>query len=166
MQSQDSAQDNDNKQVFEDLYRGFFYLPHMPVEARRIAFEFAIENMPRFTLWEIVGITPAALEHLAAKDFSDFVGLHRSHNMSRKQRGRLMFDRHSPMENAFEFFFSNDVTIIATKEENARDNFDRSRVIPVRNSEFGRHITGISMTRKLRSYLLSLHVALGGLTDL
>lgn len=68
-----------------------------------------------------------------------------------------MYNRSIPMPNAYDFFYQNDQTILALKSENDRDCFDRAKGIPVDNAEFGRHTYGISMTRRLRTYLAEIH---------
>ncbi len=151
----------DAKTIFEDLYRSVFALPHLSAEGRFRAFETAVEHLPypTFVFWEIVGITPAALEFLAAKDFADAKGVQRSHDMSRRKRGDLMFNRAEPMVDAYDFFYRHDKTIIALKSENDGDAFCRDSVIEIDNAVFGRHTYSISMSKKVRAYLSSVHAS-------
>lgn len=114
---------------------------------------------PTFVFWEILGITPAALEFLAAKDFADAKGVQRSHDMPRRKRGELMFNRAEPMFDAYEFFYRHDKTIIALKSENDGDAFCRDSVIQLDNAVFGRHTNSIGISKKVRAYLSSVHAS-------
>ena len=147
------------KKIFEDLYLVFFAMPHVPWQAKYRSFETMVENLPHpmFVFWEIVGITPAALAHLVAKDFVDAKGIQRCHDMSRRERGKQLFNRDAPMLNPYEFFYKHDRTILALKAENDHDNFDRRTFIPITNDMFGRHRFGVVMSSKTRQYLAKVH---------
>lgn len=149
----------DAKTIFEDLYRGVFALPHLSAEGKFRAFESAVLHLPYpiFVFWEIVGITPAALAFLAAKEFADAKGVQRSHDTPRRKRGEQLFDRADPMVDAYEFFYAHDKTIIALKVENDGDVFCRDSVIPIENAVFGRHTYSVPMSRKVRAYLADVH---------
>jgi hypothetical protein len=149
------------KKIFEDIYLVFFAMPHVSWEAKYRSFETMVENLPHpmFVFWEIVGITPAALAQLAAKDFANASGIQRCHNMSRRERGKQLFNRDVPLMNSYEFYYQHDQTILALKAENDLDNFDRSTVIPISNDMFGRHTYSVGMGRKAREYLAKVHAA-------
>ena len=110
-----------------------------------------------FVFWEIVGITPAALAHLIAKDFVDAKGIQRCHDMSRRERGKQLFNRDAPMMNSYEFFYKHDKTILALKAENDHDNFDRKTFIPISHDVFGKVTYGVVMSRRIRQYLAKVH---------
>jgi hypothetical protein len=156
-----SPMSKEAKKIFEDLYLVFFAMPHVSWEAKYRSFETMVENLPHpmFVFWEIVGITPAALAHLVAKDFVDAKGIQRCHNMSRRERGEQLFNRDLPLTNSYEFFYQHDQTVLALKVENDLDNFDRSTVIPISNDMFGRHRFGVVMSRKTRQYLAKVRAA-------
>jgi hypothetical protein len=149
------------KIVFEDMYLYFFTMPHVSFKAKHRSFEAMIENLPypMFVFWEIVGITPAALAYLAAKDFKDAKGIQRCHNMSRWERGKQLFDRDVPMMNSYEFFYQHDKTILALKVENDHDNFDRKTFIPISHDVFGKVTYGVVMNRRISQYLAKVHAA-------
>lgn len=147
-------------QIFDDLYRSFFAMPHVTWEAKHRAFETMVENLPHplFVFWEIVGITPAALDQIVESGTTK--GIQRAHDMSRRERGAAMFDRETPMPDAYEFFYQHDKTILTTKGENDRDDFDRAAAIPLCNSYFGRHTYAVPSTRKVVAYLTQVRAAI------
>ena len=147
------------KKIFEDLYLVFFAMPHVSWQAKYRSFETMVENLPHpmFVFWEIVGITPAALAHLAAKNFVDAKGIQRCHDMSRRERGEQLFNRDAPVLNPYEFFYKHDRTILALKAENDHDNFDRRTFIPISHDVFGKVTYGVVMNRRIRQYLAKVH---------
>ena len=156
-----STMSQEAKKIFEDIYLVFFAMPQVSWEAKYRSFETMVENLPypMFVFWEIVGITPAALAHLAAKDFVDAKGIQRCHDMSRRERGQQLFNRDAPVMNSHEFFYKHDKTILALKSENDHDNFDRKTLIPISHDVFGKVTYGVVMSRRIRQYLAKVHAA-------
>lgn len=152
-----AIESTENRKIFDELYHAFFALPYVSFDAKRRSFETLIQKMPNFVLWEIIGITPLALSQLAEINFVDFKGLQRSHCMSRLVRGREMFDRRFPMDDAFEYYFKHDKTVLATKSENRKDNFSRDQIIEVDNDVFGKHNFGVIYTKKRAQYLNNIY---------
>jgi hypothetical protein len=147
------------EKIFTDLYLTFFAMPHASVEAKYRSFETMVENLPpsQFLFWEIVGITPAALSLIAESDFTTLKGVQRAHNMSRRLRGEALFGCDEPKKDAYDFFYLHDRTVLTTKAENDTDAFDRADIIPLENARFGRHTYSIPQTKKVMSYLASVH---------
>lgn len=71
--------------------------------------------------WQIVGVTHAALAHMAARDFKDAIGLHRAHIRPQADFLRESLERSEPFteKELDEFLDAHDRTILATKAENA-----------------------------------------------
>ena len=147
------------KAIFDDLYHTFFNLPHVGWAGKYRSFETMVENLPHplFVFWEIVGITPAALDHISTTGSTK--GIQRAHDIGRRERGAALFDRAEPMPDAYDFFYAHDKTILTTKGENDLDDFDRSAVIPICNSHFGRHTYSIPSTKRVIAYLAEVRAA-------
>ena len=89
--------------------------------------------------WRVVGITPEALELLAAHEFrKDRVPrqLCRGHVVDRARTTRLLFDRDAPLplQKFFQRFLKNDKTVIMLNEQNRGRQFPQYIRIGNRNS--------------------------------
>jgi len=102
------------------------------VEQNRKAFENIVAHDKDIYGWPIVGITLAAVTHMANNNFLSFKGLNRAHITDRKKRGDMMFkvDEHHALPNALAFFLENDRTVIATPTENVKGH-DLSSCYPL-----------------------------------
>ena len=129
------------KESFYEAYLTIFRLREAgySLRSRQRAFEALVMFDERFDWWPIVGITAAAWESIKQNissgktPYQATKGLNRSHMMSRTDRAKEMFERESPMgsDEAFDFYYANDRTVLATSSENMAEVWSEVTDIPV-----------------------------------
>lgn len=107
-----------SQQQQDDLYQVYLalYKSSLSINNKQRSFEAAIDGAHS---WSINEATEDALKHLCETGTCD--GLQRAHRVKRKDRAIKMFeDRDFPFEqkDLFEYFFSLDAVVLATKKEN------------------------------------------------
>ena len=114
--------------------------------------------------WRVTGITPGALDALAANNYKYVKGkICRAHKVGRIETARLVFGGPQPLpeDQFFTIFWENDETIIATKSEN-KTNGTLPKPVPI-DYKLGMFqsttLVGWKHTKKEADFLRELHAA-------
>jgi hypothetical protein len=111
--------------------------------------------------WRVVGITPAALQLLAANNYRYAKGkVCRAHMVDRIDTARKMFEDARPLseDQFFSMFWKNDKTIIATKSENKNGGpLPTALPIDYRRGLFQSGLVGWRHGTREADYLRQLH---------
>ncbi len=138
----------DKVEYFQSIYEAQFALGKKTgacLSAQYLALEAFLQrsNDWHFHWWPIVGISAAAwklLQHRAAGAHGNRVlstrGIIRAHLYDRVERGRELFERDTPLPDAWHFYESRDITVLALIEE--RDDVQQVPWLPVDPALFGR----------------------------
>jgi len=149
----------DKAAYFQSVYEAQFALGKKTgacLSAQYLALEAFLQRSPdwHYQWWPIVGITPKAWFILqtraAANPRSRMIpthGLIRAHLHDRVERGRGLFERESPLPDAWHFYEARDAAVLALTEER-----DKVADIPWRALDpecFGQQTSGVpTITRK------------------
>lgn len=138
----------DKVDYFQSIYEAQFALGKKTgacLSAQYLALEAFLQrsNDWHFYWWPIVGVSSAAwklLQHRAAgvkrSGLLSTRGIIRAHLYDRVQRGRELFERDTPLADAWHFYEARDDTVLALKEE--RDAIQQVPWVPVDPALFGR----------------------------
>lgn len=137
----------DKIDYFQSIYEAQFALGKKTgacLSAQYLALEAFLQRNDdwHFTWWPIVGISSAAwnlLQHRAAganrSRLLSTRGIIRAHLYDRVERGRELFERDTPLPDAWHFYESRDITVLALIEE--RDDVQQVPWLPVDPALFG-----------------------------
>jgi hypothetical protein len=149
----------DKAAYFQSVYEAQFALGKKTGACRSaqyLALEAFLQRSPdwHYQWWPIVGITPKAWfiiqTRAAANTRSRMIpthGLIRAHLHDRVARGRELFERESPLPDAWHFYEARDATVLAVTEE--RDKVATIPRLPLDSEYFGQQTGGVpAITRK------------------
>ena len=149
----------DKAAFFQSVYEAQFALGKKTgacLSAQYLALEAFLQRNDEwhFPWWPIVGISSGAwslLQQRATQSGGNRVlstqGVIRTHLHDRVARGRTLFERETPLPDAWHFYEARDATILALIEE--RDQVHQLTWLPLDPSLFDQQGSGIpSMTRK------------------
>jgi hypothetical protein len=144
---------------FQSIYEAQFALGKKTgacLSAQYLALEAFLQRNPKwhYQWWPIVGITSEAwstLQTRASSQSSNRVinsqGLIRAHLYDRVKRGRALFERDTPLPDAWHFYEARDATVLAVTEE--RNAVARCPWLPLNPEVLGQQGTGVPViTRK------------------
>ena len=138
----------DKVDYFQSIYEAQFALGKKTgacLSAQYLALEAFLQrsNDWHFHWWPIVGVSSAAWKLLQRRateakksGLLSTRGIIRAHLYDRVQRGRELFERDTPLADAWHFYEARDVTVLALKEE--RDDIQQVAWVPVDPALFGR----------------------------
>ena len=149
----------DKAAYFQSVYEAQFALGKKTgacLSAQYLALEAFLQRSPdwHYQWWPIVGITPKAWFILqtraAANPRSRRIpthGLIRAHLQDRVERGRELFERESPLSDAWHFYEARDAAVLAVTEE--RDPVANIPCLALDPECFGQQTRGVpTITRK------------------
>jgi hypothetical protein len=149
----------DKADYFQSVYEAQFALGKKTgacLSAQYLALEAFLQRSPdwHYQWWPIVGITPKAWFILqtraAANPRSRMIpthGLIRAHLHDRVERGRELFERESPLPDAWHFYEARDAAVLALTEE--RDTVANIPCLALDPGCFGQQTSGVpTITRK------------------
>ena len=149
----------DKAAYFQSVYEAQFALGKKTgacLSAQYMAVEAFLQSSPdwHYQWWPIVGITPKAWFILqtraAANPRSRMIpthGLIRAHLYDRVERGRELFERASPLPDAWHFYEARDAAVLALTEE--RDTVATIPWLALDPECFGQQTSGVpTITRK------------------
>jgi len=138
----------DKVDYFQSIYEAQFALGKKTgacLSAQYLALEAFLQrsNDWHFHWWPIVGVSSAAWKLLQRRateakksGLLSTRGIIRAHLYDRVQRGRELFERDTPLADAWHFYEARDVTVLALTEE--RDDIKQVPWFPVDPALFGR----------------------------
>ncbi len=138
----------DKVDYFQSIYEAQFALGKKTgacLSAQYLALEAFLQrsNDWHFHWWPIVGVSSAAWKLLQRRateakksGLLSTRGIIRAHLYDRVQRGRELFERDTPLADAWHFYEARDVTVLALTEE--RDDIQQVPWFPVDPALFGR----------------------------